>query len=235
LLLVDDDPQMGVIVGMLARRGGLSVRCAVSVEAAWEALRQQRPELVVLDVNLLHRRRQAADGESFAAALFCQSMLVNDIAAGWRAGADYLLAKELVTQPAAWLRRVAEILEHVHGQAPPRSLGWRMEEESSLGSQWGEVLNRALDHPALRSLGTEVVDQMLRRALVRGFGGAARRSWLLPDAGRLNHRALPASASAEAVHRCLDSLVDQVWRLLGAEACGPFEAVLRTGVAALKP
>jgi len=243
LLLVDDDPQMGDIVRILARRAGIPVSCQPSVEAAWTAVQKERPALVLLDVNLpgksglelLQRRRSTPDVERFATALFCQSMLTGDIAAGWRAGADYLVAKELVTQPAAWAQRIGEILEHVHGQAPPRSLGLPMEGSGSLCAGWGGALNQALDHPAPRALGVEVIDQVLRRALASGFGGAAPLSWLVPGAGQLACRGLPAAASAEAVHRCLVSLLDQVWRLLGTEAFTPFEAVLRTGVAGLKP
>ena len=225
LLLVDDDPQMGVIVGMLARRAGLTMDCQPSVESAWTALRQVRPDLVLLDVNLpgksglelLHRRRQTPNVEPFAVALFCQSGLTGDVAAGWRAGADYLLPKELVTKPDAWPRRVEEILAHAHGQAPPRSLGLPKEGSDGLRSKWGGSLNRLLDHPILRSLGEEVVEQVLRRALVHGFADAARLSWLVPGAGRLHLEGLPAEAPVAAVHGCLASLLDQVWRLLGTE------------------
>src|ERR1700722_14055912 len=52
LLLVDDDPQMAVIIGMLARRARLPFRCQPSVEAAWTALQEERPALVLIDVNL---------------------------------------------------------------------------------------------------------------------------------------------------------------------------------------
>jgi CheY-like chemotaxis protein len=240
LLLVDDDPQMGVLVGMLARRGGWPLARCADLESAWAAVQDERPALVLLDVNLpgssgleLLRRRSALAGERVAVALFCQSTLQGDVAAGWRAGADYLLPKELITRPAAWQARVGEILEHARGQRERPSLGCPTEASHSVGSSWGEIINRALAHGALRPLGTEVIDAVLERALASGFGPTARPSWLIGGAARLSPQELPRSASAEAVRSTLTSLVDQAWCLLGSQPQATFAADVQADLARL--
>jgi hypothetical protein len=91
-------------------------------------------------------------------------------------------------------------------------------------------VNRALDHPALRALGAEVVVPVLARALVHGFGAVARLSWLVLERGRLSCRNLPSAPPIDSVRDCLESLVDQVWCLLGSEVCKPFHLSLRTAV-----
>ncbi len=47
LLLVDDDPQMAFLLGILARRAGLGPSSAGDVESAWSAVCVDRPDLVL--------------------------------------------------------------------------------------------------------------------------------------------------------------------------------------------
>jgi hypothetical protein len=102
-----------------------------------------------------------------------------------------------------------------------------------LASNWGEILDRALTHLALRPLGTEVIDVVLRRALASGFGSSVRPSWIVPGAARLALQELPRSGSVEAARDCLVSLVDQVWCLLGSQPWAPFQAAVQADVARL--
>jgi DNA-binding response OmpR family regulator len=241
LLLVDDDPQMAVLVGVLARRAGMRVTCRADVDSGWSAVLADRPELVLLDVNLpdksglelLRRRRQAPSPDPFAVALFCQVMMTHDVAAGWREGADYLLAKDLVTSALAWQVRVREILDHVRGQSPIASLGWPQEKDGPLMCRWGEVLNEALEHPLLRSLGVEVIEQLLWRALVGAFGANAQRDWLETGSGRTVIRNC-LTEDTGSVQRFFVSLIDQVWRLLGSGPSTQLAHSLRAAVNALR-
>jgi CheY-like chemotaxis protein len=241
LLLVDDDPQMSVLVGVLARRAGLTVTCRADVDSAWSAVLADPPELVLLDVNLpvksglelLRQRQQTPPPDPFAVALFCQPMMAHDVAAGWREGADYLLAKDLVTSAPDWQRRVQEILEHARGQSPIPSLGWPKEKDDLLLSRWGEVLHAALDHPSLRSLGVEVIEQVHRRALVGAFGSEGQRAWLEPQAGGAALVSRPPGG-IDSVRHCFASLIDQVWRLLGSGPSTQLVAALRATVNALR-
>jgi DNA-binding response OmpR family regulator len=118
LLLVDDDPALAAVVAVLARKAGCQLACAADTATATPLL--GGVDLVLLDVNL-----PAVSGPRWLAsltcrppvALFVQSGLADDIAAGWDAGADFLFAKELVTDPPAWRRRLEEILTHADGHA----------------------------------------------------------------------------------------------------------------------
>jgi CheY-like chemotaxis protein len=228
---------MAVLVGVLARRAGLSVTCRQDVDAAWLAVSSDRLELVLLDVNLpiksglelLRRRHEATVPHEFSVALFCQPAMTRDVASGWREGADYLVAKDLVTRAGDWQQRVSEILDHVRGRASVPSLGWPQERDGLLLSRWGEVLNEALDHPCLRPLGVEVIEQVLWRAMSFAFGPAARREWLAPDSGRVV-LSTPLPRDSGGVHRCFASLLDQAWRLLGSGPCAQFSVALRAAV-----
>ena len=92
LLLVDDDPELGLIVGVLARKAGQALSCRPDVESAWAALAESRPELVLLDLelpgasglDLLRRARADAGLSGLRVALFCQSGLAARVAAAYR-------------------------------------------------------------------------------------------------------------------------------------------------------
>ena len=225
LLLVDDDPEISAIVGVLARKAGQSLLRCRDVASAWEALRQAEPDLILLDVNLpgesgltLLARLRAADGylAELRVALFCQSGLGRDVAAGWASGADYLVPKDLVCDPAGWSRRVGEILGHAGGQARFDSLGLLREVREPI--DWVEAVRRAADIPDLRRLGAEVVDQLLRRALAHAFGRFAS-DWWKAVSGGIAPVGPFCTATPEQVKRVLTSFVEQVWCLLGSRAC----------------
>jgi DNA-binding response OmpR family regulator len=257
LLLVDDEPFLGVIVGRLARRLGLETTCAADVSSAWECLTRQRPELVLLDVNLpgasgieLLRRLRHEDNDeggrmkdesrqqtgalsssfilhpssfsSVPVALFCQPTQTEDITAGWRAGADYLLPKDLVARPDEWHRRMEEILAHARGQAALHSLTCQTTASGQTSWDWATAVEQVLERRDARSLGEEIPALVLRRALDRAFASLFDDNqigrWLLAGEARLNRLALPPSVPKESVRLCFASLVDQ-WRcLLGSEA-----------------
>ncbi|MBY0231514.1 MAG: response regulator [Gemmataceae bacterium] len=114
LLLVDDDPSLAAIVRILARRAGHELAWAADARSATAELARQRPDLVLLDINLPGQsgpewlRGLGADRPPVA--LFVQSALADDIARGREAGAEAHFAKELVTDAAAWTRRLDELL-----------------------------------------------------------------------------------------------------------------------------
>jgi DNA-binding response OmpR family regulator len=240
LLLVDDDPQMAVLIGVLARRAGLTVTCRPDVDSAWSAVQVERPELVLLDINLpiksglefLRLRRQTPLPYRVPVALFCQLTMSYDVAAGWREGADYLITKELVTRASDWKDRVTAILDHAHSQASVPSLGCLQEEDARFLTQWGRRLNEALNHTSLRSLDAEVIGELLWRALIDGFGSMAQRAWLVPDEGRAVVAALPTMDHG-GIHRCFSSLIEQIWCLLGPGPSAQFAVALRAVVNAL--
>lgn len=226
LWLVDDNPEIGVIVGMLCRRGGQTFSRFNAIAPTREALRNveiPRPDLLLLDVNLpgesglelLRLRRETGDG--LPVALFCQPGLHMDIAAGWAEGGDYLLAKDLVTDPPAWSRRVGEILAHAIGGNGGQSLEWMLKERLATQLSWGRILSQEIEHPSLRPLGGAVLTQVVRRCLAAGFGADAANC-LHPVSGRVSAVGLARPASIGQARLILSSLVDQVERLTGRQA-----------------
>src|SRR4051812_20516515 len=118
LLLVDDSPDMGLIVRSLGKRGGAEVAHRTGVADAWALLHERVPDLLLLDMRLAGEsgadlcRRLRGDPELAAlrVALFTNWVLHEDICAGLEAGADLVFAKDLVSQIGEWQRRLSEIL-----------------------------------------------------------------------------------------------------------------------------
>ncbi len=230
LLLLDDDLDMGVIVGILARKAGHRLTCCRDVASAWEALRQSPPDLVLLDVNLpgesglslLARLRADEALAGVRVALFCQSGLGADVAAGWALGADYFLPKDLVAEPAAWAGRVEEVLAHAGGQLAVTGVECGVVGRGA--SPWEEALKRAGEEPSLRALGAEVQGQLVRRA--RGLGQHAALCREEDASSSLRDAATP-----EQVERVFSSYLEQVWCLLGPRAVRGCAERLRSATA----
>ncbi|MGL4554220.1 MAG: response regulator [Gemmataceae bacterium] len=208
-LLVDDDPQMAVIVRVLLRRAGHQLTVAADGAAASRAVAEARPDLILLDVNLpgesgLDWLRRQADRPPVA--LFIQSGLAADVAAGWDAGAEYVLAKELVSDPSGWRRRVDEIITHRDGRGEYGSLA--SAPSGDLSGWWNPALDRALG-----SVPVPQLVALLRRSLRTGLGGSDE-GWVDAERGRL----LPREAGAALARRCGDVLIDQTGCMLGGAA-----------------
>lgn len=245
LLLVDDIPEMGVIVTALGRRGGCAVVCRPDVPSAWAWLQEGRPDLVLLDKNLpgadgleLCRRLRTTPGlAALPVALFCHWGMPADVADGLEAGIDFVFAKDLVAQPDQWQRRLADILTATHGRAAAHSVGcshadWASPRLLTLrpADDWIVRLRQALHHGSLRPLGTAAIRILLRRALAHAFGPQAAAAevdrWLSPNGAGLDPGPLPSHPAPAAVVRLAAALRHQVWCLLGTEACAPFRAAL---------
>src|SRR5205823_1860627 len=78
LLLVDDSPDMAVIVRLLGKRSGVQVFDCPSVAEGWTALQKHRPNLLLLDMRLIgesgadlcRQVRTSEDYRSLGVALF---------------------------------------------------------------------------------------------------------------------------------------------------------------------
>ena len=198
LLLVDDDPDMGFLVRILSRRSGLALTHRLDAESAWSGLDAERPDLVLLDVNLpgtggiefLERLRASPEHTRQAVALFVQPALMRDVAAGWAAGADYHLSKDLVTRPDAWKQRLDEILAHLHGRDTGHSIFIDRDRMSSAGLDSLEV---PLTFPLLDTLARgELLQAMMARAGPTGPSKGELREYhfrLLDQVGCLFGRA----------------------------------------------
>ena len=237
LLLVDDDPDLGLIVTALARQGGHSVACCADVPTAWEALRRTVPDLLLLDVNLpgtsgveLCRRVRASPRLArLPVALFTHWGLPSDVAAGLEAGADFVVAKDLIVRPPDWQRRLEEILARAHGQPQQPSLGFEADAGAGPLGDWVGPLNKVLGHSSLRRLGAEVLHVVLRRALEQTNGSNPLPatdlvSWL-KDGTRLDPGRV-GSVPARLACAFLTQLADQLWCLLGTEGIAALRLAL---------
>jgi CheY-like chemotaxis protein len=245
VLVVDDTEELGLIVRHLGRRTGQEVVVRGDVAGGWAFLQERRPDLVLLDVNLpgpsglelcrLIRATPALAG--LPVALFSHWQMTPDIVAGLEAGVDFVVSKELVSDPEAWQARLREILSWVDGRRRGWLLSW-LEQVAppKVPANWVALLNRALRHPSLRRLQPPVLRFLLGRALRQAVSSRVSDqeldSWLLPDhavlaAGRVPPSLGPAEGSrADGVLVLGVALAEQIWYLLGTEASAPFRAAL---------
>ena len=120
ILIVDDEPHIVDVVRAYLERDGHEVSTAGDGDAALALVRDDRPDLVVLDVMLPRRsgfdvmRELRASGSSTAVVMLTARDDVIDRVAGLEVGADDYVTKpfeprELVARIAAVLRRTAVV------------------------------------------------------------------------------------------------------------------------------
>jgi CheY-like chemotaxis protein len=217
-LLVDDDPQMALIVRLLLRRTGHQLAAAADAAAATRLVSEARPDLVLLDVNLPGEggldwlRRQKGRP---TVALFVQSGLSSDVAAGWEAGVEYVLAKELVAHPSDWQTRVEEIITHRDGRGGFGSLP--STPSADLAGWWNKALERALGQVPVPQLVA-----LLRRSLRVALGDRSEADWVDAHRGRLVRRA----NAVPSPQRCGEVLIDHTGCMLGGATARALLAAL---------
>lgn len=122
VLIVDDEPNILVPLEFLMKREGYEVRCAQDGEAGLQAVRDWRPDLVLLDVMMPRR-----DGFEVCQAIRAEPALAGirvvmltakgrdaDVARGLALGADAYLTKPFATQDL--VQRVRELLQRERAQ-----------------------------------------------------------------------------------------------------------------------
>jgi DNA-binding response OmpR family regulator len=131
ILVVDDEPTIGLVVSRYLERAGYDTRIAVDGPAALDAVAERSPDLIVLDLMLpgidglevMRRVRERADRTS-AIILLTAKGDESDRVLGLRLGADDYVVKpfspaELVARVDAVLRRV----DTVPDDEPPLRFG----------------------------------------------------------------------------------------------------------------
>src|SRR5207253_9005358 len=171
LVLVDDSPEIGLIVERLARRAGQEVLSCGNVPAAWERLQQIRPDILILDLSLpgedglvlCRKVRQARELRLLKMALFSNWDRPADIVAGLVGGVDYVLSKELLCKPEEWQARLDELLQDSDGRPVRLSLSLKGAHHVT-AARCAEIINQALRMPVLRSLDREVMQALFECA-----------------------------------------------------------------------
>ena len=245
LLLIDDAPEMGLIVSGLSRRAGWDAAVSIDAEEAWRALAERRPDLVLLDVNLpgasgLDWLRRVRAAPAFAAglvvALYTHWGLPADVAAGLDAGVDFVFDKDLASRPDDWRRRLAEIGEAGrggHDAAWPNAEGAATMKPCGRPAppprEWAAAFRLALRHLSLRRLTGEVLSAVWRRVLTRALGPRmpppqTLDAWIGPDG--LEPAGLPPTFAPASPLDLAAGFAEQTRRLLGDEAAAAFRAGL---------
>jgi DNA-binding response OmpR family regulator len=121
ILVVDDEPSISEVVGLYLRRAGYHVLVAHDGQAALEALEEQPPDLVVLDLMLPKvdglevARRLRAVGDTPIIMLTARRE-ERDRIAGLEMGADDYVVKPF--SPQELVSRVKAVLRRTHGSTP---------------------------------------------------------------------------------------------------------------------
>src|SRR5262249_21819869 len=124
LLLVDDAPDVALILRRLGKQAGFGLEHCADGEAAWDYLRRvaegaaRRPDLVLLDYNLpgetgaegCRRLRADAAWAGLPVALFSHWGGRADLATAHAARADHILSKDLLARPEDLAARLGAIL-----------------------------------------------------------------------------------------------------------------------------
>ena len=115
-------PDMGLIVQKLAQRAGHRLVWLKTAEEAWDYLQENRPDLVLLDIHLPGMSGvdlcQRLQGRDQAIALFTQGD--EDEVWSQKIGARFVLSKDLMCQPEAWLNRLNDILAELRPESMAR-------------------------------------------------------------------------------------------------------------------
>jgi CheY-like chemotaxis protein len=234
ILLVDDAPELGLIVRRLADRCGWAADYRPDAASSLAFLRSTLPDLLLVDVNLAGEsgpdlcRCVRADPNlaGLAVAVFAHEGLADDVAAGLEAGADFVVSKDLVVSPEAWAVRLGEILKAVNSRASDSSLRSPTDEAPvAVPSGWVGVLNGALGPPTLRGFEPPVVRALLRRALSKAFTPQDADRYLTPDGCQLDPARLSAVAGRDAAALAA-VIAEQVWCVAGGARQAAFRAAL---------
>jgi CheY-like chemotaxis protein len=235
LLLVEDAPDVALVVARLGRRMGLEVAQRPDVASAWGCVRDAPPDLILLDLNLPGERGEAlcrrvrahVETAHLRIALFTSWDRPEDVVSGLEAGGEYVVSKDLLARPEAWQARLREILAAGAGSGGAVSINCQWNDLLPQPPPDGvEALNRVLRHPRLRGLGPDVVRLVLHRAVGRAGGGR----WLRPDGLALDAAHVATAASGRAVATFAAAVAEQLDRLLGAEAGAPVREALGAAV-----
>jgi CheY-like chemotaxis protein len=118
VVLVDDVPELGLIVQRFGRRCGYNVVHFLRAEDALEYLQREKADLVLLDINLpgmsglacRQLLRTKPDLARLPVALLISTAQLDELENEMQGDFDFVLNKDLLAQPEVWQRRLDEIL-----------------------------------------------------------------------------------------------------------------------------
>jgi CheY-like chemotaxis protein len=166
-------------------------------------------------------------------ALFTHWGVPTDVLAGLEAGADYVVCKDLVSDPVRWQRRVSEILARTGSLQRAGLLTYAhriLDAAAQPPKNWTAVINQGLQHVLVRRVGVDVTRIIICRALRQAFitwpdelqagpGTSLTEATIPLDWGKLTRR-------PEAAFLLAATLVDQLGCLLDEQEGAAFRTAL---------
>ncbi|MBI4525478.1 MAG: response regulator [Deltaproteobacteria bacterium] len=101
IFVVDDNPDIVNIVKAVLEGKGYNVLCAYSGAELFTRMKEQRPDLIILDVmmpemdglEVLSRLKSASETSSIPVILLTAKVQYEDVLGGYKLGADYYITK----------------------------------------------------------------------------------------------------------------------------------------------
>lgn len=118
ILVVDDDPDIRMVLRTNLEEEGYQVREAEGGAAALDAIAKEPPDLVILDVmmpevdgyDVLSEIRSRPEFESLPVVLLTARRQESDVWEGWSSGADYYMTKPFK------MNELVRFVEYVFGE-----------------------------------------------------------------------------------------------------------------------
>jgi DNA-binding response OmpR family regulator len=234
VLLVDDAPEVGLLVQRYAKHGGYALHWCERGEGAPALVAERLPRLVLIDINLpgmngldLCRQLASGPGGRPLLAVFSHWDRPAEVEAALDAGADCIVTKELLRRPADWQERLGGLLavrqsgRDSRFSIPIRGLG-----EACLKREYLPALEESLHEVPLRLLGAEITDLLVRRA-ARDAGVS------LPSGAPLVHEngmSWPESLrKGRPPLAWANGIAVGIWRLLGVGPAAAYLEAFRQG------
>ena len=206
VLVVDDDPKTIALVRMYLEREGYEVLAAADGLSALRVIRDDAPDLVILDLMLpeldgIEVMRLAREHTSIPILMLSARGAVNDRVGGLGQGADDYMAKPFA--PAELVARVGAILRRVR---PAKRSGTLRRRDLVVDVERREVI---VDD---RSVALSAAEFDLLVALIEADGRVLTRELLLEALG---------PHSEEILERSIDVYVRRLRRKLGDDSRWP--------------
>ncbi len=101
ILVVDDNPDIVDILRIMLESNGFNVRCGYSGEDLFASLKEQMPDLILLDImmpkmdglQVLRRLKEDPSMPFIPVILLSAKVLDEDVLRGYKMGADYYITK----------------------------------------------------------------------------------------------------------------------------------------------
>ena len=121
IVLVEDQPEVGMIIQKLGKRDKLTITWFPTAEEAWQHLQKEGADLLLLDINLpgmngielCRRVRTLAHLRETPVAIFTPEHEPEQLQELRDAGADFFLSKDLLCNLTSWQQKIQELLEQI--------------------------------------------------------------------------------------------------------------------------